>query len=87
MLFLIKVKLVIGMNFAIFDIFSMPVLNPSMKAYRISQIVKSIFFISYMHCVLVEQWNQYTELAQMFIFHFLICSHSTSTIFLQLTNE
>lgn len=42
----------------------MPVLNASMKAYRMSKIVKFIYFISHMHCVLVEQWNQYTKLAQ-----------------------
>lgn len=59
----------------------MPVLN--------ANICGIIFCNAYMHLysVLTRQWKCYTNLTQLFLFQFLIYTHSSNILYLQLPDE
>lgn len=50
---------------------------------RVTEITLFIFCSSYIcFSLLPEQWKCFTELTQLFSFHFLICIHFTNTLYL-----
>lgn len=85
-----KFKLEISMNLtALYFVHSLKCKYKSTDFIcRVTKITLFIFCSSYVcFSLLPEQWKCFTELTQLFSFHFLICIHSTNTLYLQLTDE
>lgn len=57
---------------------------------RITRIPQFVFLAEYMQCILswLEQWKHHTKATQVFLSHFLICAHfSTSSLYLCLSEK